>query len=76
MVKENSVLDAIANGPKNFGYVDIIAYWSYLKKNPTRYLKIQKVFSESNQYFEFILPKKNSHLNYINEFFESGFGFS
>jgi ABC-type amino acid transport substrate-binding protein len=73
---QNSVLEAIAGNAKNFGYVDIVAYWAYLKKNPSKYLKMQKAFSESNQFFEFILPKKTTHINSINEFFEGGFGFT
>lgn len=73
---QNSVLEAIAGSSKNFGYADIVAYWAYLKKNPSKYLKIQKVFSETNQHMEFIMPKKNAHMAYVDEFFESGFGFT
>jgi len=47
-----------------------------VKANPTKFLKIHKVFTEAKEYLGFILPKKNEHEVYLNEFFESGFGFT
>ena len=70
------LLETIASNNKVFGYADIIAYWSYLKNNTTSYLKIQKSFSETKEYFSFIMPKNSVHAALINEFFESGFGFT
>jgi len=73
---QTKVLDKIAGDSKYFGYVDIVAYWSYLKNNQTKFLKIQKVFNEPKEYLSIITPKKSIHINSINEFFESGFGFT
>lgn len=73
---QNRVLEAIVNNPAQFGYVDIIAYWSFLKKNPGKYIKMQKVFNEPKENLGFIMPKSSAHLAHINEFFESGFGFT
>ena len=74
--KQNNVLDTIAANKKVFGYVDIVAYWAYVKKNPTKFLKIQKVFNTPNESFGMIMPKNSMHKQYISEFFESGFGFT
>jgi ABC-type amino acid transport substrate-binding protein len=73
---QQSVLEGITNDAKIFGYADIIAYWSFLKKNPNRFLKIQKVFNQPSESLGFIMPKKNVNTLLINEFFESGFGFT
>ena len=71
-----SVLNKIVNDKKNFGFVDIVAYWTYLKTNSNKYLKIQKVFNAQNEMFGFIMPKNSRYAVLINEFFESGFGFT
>ncbi|PBQ32162.1 hypothetical protein CNR22_10380 [Sphingobacteriaceae bacterium] len=73
---QNMVLERILADNNNFGYVDIVAYWAFLKSHPSKFLKIQKVFNEPKEYLGFIMPKKAAHLNLINEFFESGFGFT
>ncbi len=73
---QNSVLESITNDPKIFGYADIVAYWSFLKRNPNKFLKIQKIFNRSGESLGFIMPKNSTHSAYINEFFESGFGFT
>jgi putative glutamine transport system substrate-binding protein len=73
---QNQVLEKITGNPGYFGYVDIVAYWAYLKKNSSKFLKIQKVFNEPKEYLSFITPKKSDRINSINEFFESGFGFT
>lgn len=73
---QTAVLEKIAADAKTFGYVDIVAYWSYLKMNPDKFLKIQKLFSEPREHFSFVMPKNSVHAAYINEFFESGFGFT
>lgn len=74
--KQSDVLESIANDKKIFGYVDIVAYWSYLKMNPTKFLKIQKVFNEPKESLGLIMPKSSVHAAYLSEFFESGFGFT
>ncbi len=74
--KQNNVLDSIAANKKVFGYVDIVAYWAYVKKNTSKFLKIQKVFNMPNESFGFIMPKSSIYKQYISEFFESGFGFT
>lgn len=74
--KQDNVLNAIVADKKVLGYVDIVAYWSYLKKNPSKSLKIQKVFNAPNEMLSFVMPKNNVYAKYINEFFESGFGFT
>jgi ABC-type amino acid transport substrate-binding protein len=74
--KQSTVIETIAKDKKVFGYMDIVAYWAYVKANPTKFLKIHKVFTEAKEYLGFILPKKNAHEVYLNEFFESGFGFT
>lgn len=51
-------------------------YWAFLKKNTGKYLKIQKAFSQPKEYLGLIMPKNSLHAAYINEFFESGFGFT
>ena len=38
--------------------------------------QIQKVFNEPKEYLGFIMPKNSMHGANINEFFESGFGFT
>ncbi len=73
---QNKVLETISTTKNTFGYVDIVAYWAYLKSNPTKSLKIQKEFSEPKEYFVLAMPLKSVHSAYINEFFESGFGFT
>ncbi len=73
---QNSILSAISKDGKSFGYVDIVAYWAFMKNNPKKFLKIQKPFSKSGETFGFIMPYKSIHLPSINEFFEKGFGFT
>lgn len=73
---QNMVLERILGDNNYFGYVDIVAYWAFLKSHPSKFLKIQKVFNEPKEYLGFIMPKTSGHLNSINEFFESGFGFT
>jgi putative glutamine transport system substrate-binding protein len=74
--KQSTVIETISKDKKVFGYMDIVAYWAFVKANPTKFLKIHKVFTEDKEYLGFILPKKNEHEIYLNEFFESGFGFT
>ena len=73
---QNKILEKIVADNNYFGYVDIVAYWAFLKNNPSKFLKIQKVFNEPKEYLGFILPKSSIYKSSINEFFESGFGFT
>jgi ABC-type amino acid transport substrate-binding protein len=73
---QEKVLENIAGNSSIMGYVDIVAYWSYLKKNPSKFLKMQKAFSEPKDHLGFIMPMGSSHYALLNEFFESGFGFT
>ena len=73
---QTNVLNAIVADKKNFGFVDIVAYWSYLKKNPNKFLKIQKAYNAPSEMLGFVMPKNSIYAKYINEFFESGFGFT
>ena len=73
---QTKVLEKIVSDNNYFGYVDIVAYWAFLKNNPSKFLKIQKVFNEPKEYLGFIMPKSSVYQNSINEFFESGFGFT
>lgn len=72
---QKQVLEGIVNDQTRFGYVDIVAYWSFLKTTP-KFLKIQKVFSEPREFLGFAMPKNSKHAGTIGEFFESGFGFT
>lgn len=73
---QSKVLETIAADKASFGYVDIVAYWSFLKNNPSKFLKIQKLFSETKEYLSFAMPKNSGNQPYLSEFFESGFGFT
>jgi len=73
---QRKLLESIISDKKNFGYVDIIAYWSFVKSYQGKYLKIQKAFSETNEFLSFIMPKAGVHATHVGEFFESGFGFT
>jgi ABC-type amino acid transport substrate-binding protein len=73
---QDKVLENIISDPAVFGYVDIVAYWSFLKKNQGKFLKMQKAFKEPMDFMGFILPKNNTHSTLLNEFMESGFGFT
>jgi putative glutamine transport system substrate-binding protein len=72
---QHKVLESILSDNNKFGYVDIVAYWSFLKTNP-KFLKIQKAFTAPKEHLAFIMPKKNLHGSMLSEFFESGFGFT
>lgn len=73
---QNAILDKIAKDGKSYGYVDIVAFWAYIKKNKKTYLKIQKAFNQPYEDLGFVLPFGASHFSSLNEFFENGFGFT
>lgn len=74
--KISDITSQIADNAKMFGYVDVVNFWYYIKNNSTKYLKIQKVLSNNSESFGFLMPKNGLNKNLINEFFESGFGFT
>lgn len=65
----------IAESSKYFGYTDIITFWSYVKSN-NHYIKMQKMANINEERFGFIFPKNSDWDIIVNEFFESGFGFT
>jgi putative glutamine transport system substrate-binding protein len=73
---QNQVLETILSDNTTIGYVDIVAYWAYLKSHQGKFLKIQKAFTEPREELGFILPLKSKQSILLAEFFEGGFGFT
>lgn len=69
------VLEKIKESPRNFGYVDVITFWKYLKTSD-QYVKMHSIANVRDENFGFIFPKNSGWANEFNEFFESGFGFT
>lgn len=69
------LLDEISKNVLQFGYVDAVSFWIYLKKNPGRFLKMQKALNQSKEELGFILPKGSRYTALFNEFFSSPGGF-
>ncbi|MGZ4100288.1 MAG: hypothetical protein ACXVNM_15480, partial [Bacteroidia bacterium] len=69
------ILDEIAKNVLNFGYVDALEFWYYLKSNPQKFLKMQKVLNVSKEELGFMMPKGSPHKVLFNEFFASANGF-
>lgn len=72
---EVKILDEISRNILFFGYVDAVVFRFYLKNNPQKFLKMQKVMSKSHEELAFILPKGSQHKNLFNEFFNGATGF-
>jgi len=66
---ETEILAAISKNILNFGYVDAIEFWFYLKNNPNKFLKIQKSLDQTKETFSFVLPKGSEHKKLFDEFF-------
>ena len=66
----------IKKSAKYYGYVDVISFWKYLKSNPNHYIKMHSIANKTNEVFGFVMPKSTDWDASINEFFESGFGFT
>ncbi len=66
-IKEDSTL---------IGYMDVLNYWSYVKSNPDTYIKIHRDANRNNEAFGFISNKDEMVGRLMEEFFESGFGFT
>jgi ABC-type amino acid transport substrate-binding protein len=63
------ILDEIAKNILYFGYVEAITFWSYVKNNPGKFVKSQKLLVQSKEEFGFILPKGENQKILFNEFF-------
>jgi len=68
---EIKILDEISKNVLCFGYVDAVGFWFYLKNNPGKFLKMQKILNQSKEELGFILPKGSQHKALFNEFFIS-----
>ncbi|MGB0166138.1 MAG: substrate-binding periplasmic protein [Luteibaculum sp.] len=59
-----------------FGYMDVLNFWDFHKKNPTAYIKIHRSANKRNESFGFISKKGDMVSRLLKEFFDSGFGFT
>ena len=69
------ILKKMKESSRYFGYVDIISFWKYLKNNK-HYVKMHTIANKENEEFGFVFPKDSYWNSVVNEFFESGFGFT
>jgi ABC-type amino acid transport substrate-binding protein len=69
------ILDEIARNVLYFGYVDAIGFWFYLKNNPNKFLKMQKILSQAKEEIAFIVPKGGAQKALFEEFFSGPAGF-
>ncbi len=69
------VFEKISNSSRNLGYVDVITFWKYIRKND-QFVKMHSKANIHDENFGFIFPKNSGWSNEFNEFFESGFGFT
>jgi ABC-type amino acid transport substrate-binding protein len=72
---EIKILDEIAKNVLCFGYVDAVGFWFYLKNNPGKFLKMQKILNQSKEELGFIMPKGSQHKILFSEFFNGPGGF-
>jgi ABC-type amino acid transport substrate-binding protein len=66
---EIKILDEISKNVLCFGYVDAVGFWFYLKNNPGKFLKMQKILNQSKEELGFIMPKNSLHKALFSEFF-------
>lgn len=66
---EIKILDEISRNVLCFGYVDAVGFWFYLKNNPGKFLKMQKILNQSKEELGLIMPKGSPHKALFNEFF-------
>lgn len=66
----------IKESAKYFGYVDVITFWKYLKSNQDHYIKMHSIANKTDEVFGFVMPITTDWDLVVNEFFESGFGFT
>ncbi|KAA3650743.1 MAG: hypothetical protein DWP98_04010 [Bacteroidetes bacterium] len=69
------ILELISDNPRYYGYVDILTYWKYIKNHPSN-IKMHKKATIGNEFLGFIFPQNSDWNIPMNEFFESGFGFT
>lgn len=67
--------DVLVSDPKYVAYMDIITYRELLKTSD-KYFKIHRELTMRGENFGYILPKNSEWTPLINEFMESGFGFT
>jgi hypothetical protein len=72
---EERILDEISRNVLSFGYVNAIGFWFYVKNNPGKFLKMQKILSQSKEQMGFILPKGAKYKLLFDEFFSGPGGF-
>jgi len=72
---QNNIPRKILAKPGYCGYVDIITYWNFIKETKG-YLKIHRHLNKDHESIGFMMPKSGELEAYMNEFFESGFGFT
>jgi len=66
---ESKIMDEISKNILSFAYVDAITFWNYLKNNPSKFIKMQRVLSQSKEEIGLILPKGCPHNPLFKEFF-------
>lgn len=69
-------LEIISQSAENYGYVDIISYWDFVKSNPYKFVKTVKDLSVTDDNFGLIAPKNSVYMDSFNEFMQYGFGFT
>lgn len=58
------------------GYMDLLNYWSFLKNNPTKFLRIHRAENRDHEAFGFVSNKNSQVAALLDEFFNAGFGFT
>lgn len=66
----------IKESAKFFGYIDIISFWKYVKKNEDHFIKMHYFANVDGEQFGFAFAKNSDWKYALDEFFESGFGFT
>lgn len=69
LATSTEILNELAKNVLSFGYVDAVDFWFYLKANPSKFLKMQRVLNQSKDVLGFVLPKGSVHKAQFNEFF-------
>ncbi len=69
LATSTDILNELAKNVLSFGYVDAVDFWFYLKANPSKFLKMQRVLNQSKDVLGFVLPKGSIHKTQFNEFF-------
>ena len=67
--------EILLSDPKYVAYMDIITYRELIK-NTDKYFKIHRDLTMKGENFAFVLPKNSEWTPLLNEFMESGFGFT